>query len=400
MNSVQEILEKCFVRDNMIVIPTEEIERKLYTKFKKHMEVHGFKWKGGNTKSFVPTEGVTAQDALDHAINEPDEDLKQKYQFFPTPEPMVKDLLYFAEIWPENILSDDRTIRILEPSAGRGAILDGIVEKLSDVVDRLNSKGAPLVELYACELWDVNRKHLEKYYPYVKIIGNDFLKLGPEYDNFFDFVIANPPFTGNQDIIHCSKMHEVINSNGRVTSITSTTWLRNTDKKSTTFRTYIDEVARTSGYNSYQNAFIESGTAIQTLILYFEKEPIRIYENHVKGIGDLLWQCGVLDINAAAVYEQLVAMEKKYYAINLDYDKGNISLKQREMYDKELQQKVQKLFNNNLKGLETMGDPRGSCIQVNSNVLKRAYPDINIHRNFGGNWVLGVELWKSNKILE
>lgn len=400
MNTVQDILARCKAVDGKIQIPSEEIDRKLYVKFKKHMEVHGFEWKGGKTKAFVPTDNISAQDALDHAINEPDEDLKQKYQFFPTPESMVVDLLYFAELWPDTILSNDETIRILEPSAGRGAILEGIVDKLSDVVDRLTSKGASLVELYVCELWDVNRKYLEKNFPYVKIIGEDFLQLGPEYDNFFDFVIANPPFTGNQDIIHCSKMHEVVKVTGRVASITSTAWLRNTDKKSTAFRNYIDEVARTSGYNRYQNAFIESGTPIETLILYFEKESIHVYENHVKAIGDLLWKCGVLDINATAVYEKLVALEKRYHDFNIGYANLKISMEMRDSYDKELQSEVQKLFNNNLKGLETMGDPRGSCIQINSAVLRSEYSDVHIHRNFGGNGVLGVELWKSNKILE
>lgn len=85
--------------------------------------------------------------------------------------------------------------------------------------------------------------------------------------NPFDKVIANPPFSNNQDIDHIYKMIEVCKPEfGIVVSIASNHWRNSKYKKETDFRNYlnskgvvIEEIP--------EGAFKENGTMVAACIV-------------------------------------------------------------------------------------------------------------------------------------
>ena len=106
-------------------------------------------------------------------------------------EKIVNQLVDLAEIQPYQ--------SILEPSAGRGAIVKGILDRYSSDVD-----------IDMCELLDLNYNYLKDNF--IEQNSNtslhllqekDFLKLPIEKK--YHRIIANPPFNKNQDIKHILK---------------------------------------------------------------------------------------------------------------------------------------------------------------------------------------------------
>ena len=99
------------------------------------------------------------------------------------------------------------------------------------------------------------------------LIGDDFLKSnGKEYSK----IIANPPFSKNQDITHVYKMFEKLARGGRIVTIMSKHWQNSTNKKETQFREFLEELnAEITDINSGE--FKESGTSIATVIVTIEK---------------------------------------------------------------------------------------------------------------------------------
>ncbi len=101
-----------------------------------------------------------------------------------------------------------------------------------------------------------------------KFKGSDFLV---EYDGTkYDKIIANPPFSKNQDIDHVYKMYDALKEGGTLVTITSTHWQRSTNKKESEFRKWLEE---RDYYMEELEAgtFKESGTNIVTLILKISK---------------------------------------------------------------------------------------------------------------------------------
>jgi len=107
--------------------------------------------------------------------------------FFPTPEPVISKML-------SGIRASGKTI--LEPSAGKGDILDYIV-RFSGA--SIHTRPALLRRLYAIEKEPELQSILrEKGY---RVIDNDFLTFSPEQR--FDAIVMNPPFSqGAKHLIH------------------------------------------------------------------------------------------------------------------------------------------------------------------------------------------------------
>ena len=90
---------------------------------------------------------------------------------------------------------------ILEPSAGRGALIKAINKVLPDKI----------VDCY--EIMELNKTFLNKI-PTANLIGSDFLRFN--ITNLYDKIIANPPFRNNQDIDHIRKMFSCLKEGGNI----------------------------------------------------------------------------------------------------------------------------------------------------------------------------------------
>lgn len=243
MNSI-EVLKKCKVEGNLIKLPNTQLDRKVYMDVKKSIEKIGGKWKGGKVAGFVFSSDPT--DLLSDIAGGKKRNIKQEFQFFATPSKLSERLVSLAD------LKDTDTI--LEPSAGQGAILEHINNKSNATPD-------------CFELMGVNQLILGQSNLRYNLVGDDFLRSD---DKKYSKIIANPPFSKNQDIEHVYKMFEKLNLGGRIVTIMSKHWQISTNKKETNFRMWLNILdAKITNIDS--GAFKESGTSMATLIVVINK---------------------------------------------------------------------------------------------------------------------------------
>jgi len=255
------------INGNRMDLPSS-IRFKHYTEIKRILETAGGKYKNNG---FVFNSD--AQEIYDRLMGGEKVNDKKKFQFYATLEKMASKVIDFACIQEGDL--------VLEPSAGQGGIADFIPKNAT-------------VEVV--EIMEANRKVLkEKGY---NLVGDDFLKL--EGEKVYDKIVANPPFTNNQDIKHLKHMYKLLKEGGTVVCIMSTGWLYNYNKTHIEFRKwlglqpYYTDVQVRAMANSYkpetfarqnedrfdeqvliqtfkEGEFKESGTNVQTCIVVINK---------------------------------------------------------------------------------------------------------------------------------
>ena len=231
---------------NRLELPKEMLSN--YQQVKKALIAAGGKYvKNGFN---FPTDAQEIKDRLcgGEAVND-----KKKFQFFPTPEPLAKRMVKMAEI--------GSGMAVLEPSAGNGAI--------ASVILGLSYASANLTMV---ELNPVMVKELKDKFAYSdsvdQIIEGDFLAYDGDYN--FDRIIANPPFTGNQDIDHIMKMYDYLADDGILVTLSSPSWTFGSHKKQVEFREFLERVgAHTEEVP--EGTFKESGTNIRTMLIKIVK---------------------------------------------------------------------------------------------------------------------------------
>jgi phospholipid N-methyltransferase len=236
----EEVLIQCTVDGNVVKLPNVQLERKLYQDVAKSLNLIGGKWVGGKTFGFVFNSDPT--DLLNQISNGEKRNLKKEYQFFETPSELADKLVNLADLKENDI--------VLEPSAGQGAIIEAILRKNIDC------------QVLAIELMEANSLILNKKGFHHEV--GDFLMIPnqPVYDK----IIANPPFTANQDIDHVKHMYELLKCGGKLVSIASEHWKNSNNKKETEFRNWLSEV-NANIENIPRGAFKTSGTSVGGVII-------------------------------------------------------------------------------------------------------------------------------------
>ncbi|OFY43972.1 MAG: hypothetical protein A2X18_07535 [Bacteroidetes bacterium GWF2_40_14] len=240
----QQILQQCTISGNIVKLPEIQLDRKLYQEVAKALELIGGKWKGGKTAGFVFQEDPT--ELLEQIANGENRNIKKEYQFFATPSDIADWLVELAQIKSDDI--------ILEPSAGQGAIIEAIL--------RTN----PQASVFAIELMDTNSIILNrKGFNHEK---GDFLAIPnqPVYDK----IIANPPFSKNQDIDHIRRMYDLLKFGGRIVSVASKHWQFASGKKETEFRYWLSNMGATV-HEISEGSFKDSGTMVASCIIIIDK---------------------------------------------------------------------------------------------------------------------------------
>lgn len=239
-----EALQQSTVEGNVVKLPPVQLERNIYTAVKNAIEKIGGKWKGGKIQGFVFEQDPTE---LLKRISEGEVcDLKKEFQFYETPDALADKLVELAKI------GDNDTL--LEPSAGRGAIVKAIHRQF------------PIRTVCGYELMELNRTFLQKIEQF-DLLGADFLK---ECSCQFDVIIANPPFTKNQDIEHILHMYKHLYPKGRLVSVASVHWQFATGKREMAFRAWLNTV-NAQIIPIDKGTFKESGTMVESCIILIEK---------------------------------------------------------------------------------------------------------------------------------
>lgn len=244
--SVEEILKHCTLEDNVLRLPQVQFNKKSYAEAKKWIEEAGGRWQGGKVQGFI---FPFNPERVFSILNEGKRcNLAQDFQFFETPPDVADWLVMLAG----GIHEYDK---VLEPSAGRGALVRAIHRSSPDVV----------VDCY--EMMPENKELLSGLGG-INIIGDDFTKstIGKKYTK----IIANPPFSGNQDIRHVRMMYDMLEHGGTLASITSARWEFAEEKTCRDFRKWLEDVGGAK-YEIESGAFKESGTGVRTLAIVIKR---------------------------------------------------------------------------------------------------------------------------------
>lgn len=242
LNPIDAVLAECIVNGLIVTLPNKQLDKKLYSDVKLKLEKIGGKW---NTKAQGFKFEHNPEELLGRVVAGEKVNLKKDFQFFATPSEIVDEMIKKAAL--------KKTDVVLEPSAGRGAIVDKIIKLVKKVE--------------MCEFMKQNRDYLEQDKGY-ELAGEDFLALNTKLK--YDKIIANPPFTKNQDVIHVLKMYEHLKPGGRIVAIMSTSWMTGKQRKQQEFKEFLASL-RAEAQEIEAGAFKDSGTGVPTVMVIIDK---------------------------------------------------------------------------------------------------------------------------------
>ncbi|MGA5767383.1 methyltransferase [Streptomyces pseudogriseolus] len=224
---------------------TGTLDRKLYLDTDKVLKAAGGKW---NRKDRAHLFDGDAADAIEQIILTGQvTSAKQQFGYFPTPAPIVQQLIEHADIQPG--------MRVLEPSAGRGAIALAAV-RAGAVVDCVEIQPEHANAITA------EREHS------ITVLCADFLTTDPQ--PVYDRVVMNPPFARQADITHVKHAYEALKPGGRLVAVMSAGVTFRQTSAAVAFRS---RLAALGGqlHPLPEGAFKESGTGVNTVIAVLPK---------------------------------------------------------------------------------------------------------------------------------
>lgn len=252
-DAARKILSKCVIDDDAIQLPRGEdggknlLDRKLYLELNSVLEALGGKWtKRREAHVFTDTTGAELADRFYTVVETGTFERPQDYGYYPTPDWLVDKMIHAADIAVNH--------RVLEPSAGRGAILLKIQKKVFN--------GA---QLAICELLEENRHVLTAMG--FKVDAVDFMTfdVGPMLDR----VVMNPPFQRSQAPLHVKHAIRQLKPGGRLVSIMPTSIMQRQDRLHREVRA---ELMRHGTIHPLpDDAFRESGTMVRTVLVTYNK---------------------------------------------------------------------------------------------------------------------------------
>lgn len=155
--------------------------------------------------------------------------------FFPTPKPLIERMLDMAEL-------EGDSGSWLEPSAGKGDILEAIFERFP----RRNAVFG-IERMYDLRQLLKLKKRLPHWsgFDLIEREGNDFLEIANKFAQdltFFSRILMNPPFEKGQDIDHLQAAYSILKHRGIVVAVVSEGPFFRQTKKDVAFREWLDEV--------------------------------------------------------------------------------------------------------------------------------------------------------------
>lgn len=240
-NEVLAVLSNLFCTDNTVQITDGQLDRKLYKKVNDVLEALGGTW-SRKLKVHVFESGDT-QELIETAILTGGYTKPGDMGWFPTPINVVERMLKFVGL--------QKDMRVLEPSAGLGAIADEIVSDF------------PTIQIDVVEL-DFERAKVLADKKYNLTQGN-FLEVTP--DRKYDRVIMNPPFAPRQaDIDHVLHAHKFLKSDGQLISVMGAGVKFRENTKTVDFRKFVADHDG-SIVDLPEDSFKLSGTSVNTVLV-------------------------------------------------------------------------------------------------------------------------------------
>ena len=239
-NEVLAVLKESRCEENRLHLP-RQLPRDLYIKTAKILELLGGKW--NRSLAAHVFEGDCAERVDEAVIAGEVTDFKKLYQFYETPPELARRMVAMADV--------REGYRVLEPSAGKGAILKALPPAVHRTAVELNGAMVDLVTL-------TDRVHY-----------GDFLACNGELGSF-DRIIANPPFRSGQDVDHVRHMHHLLKPGGILVTVMSPAWQYRMDKKHADFRTWLEQLDF-EVEDLPEGTFKCSGTNVRALLVTIRK---------------------------------------------------------------------------------------------------------------------------------
>jgi hypothetical protein len=254
MNDLEISISTMMVDGNNLRLPEGNMRN--YAAVKKALITAGGKYQKGGFFSFKEDAAVIqARLVGGEVIN----DVK-KFQYYPTPENLAHELVNRACIGKHH--------KCLEPSAGQGAIAQ-FMECYSLWLIEIMPQNIPVLHRTK---FPANHTH---------IVEKDFLSICDF--NGFDRIVANPPFTKNQDIKHVIHMMRHLAPDGRVVSVMSNSWRSGSHKIQKAFRQFIAD-SDSAIVDIPAGAFKESGTNIAScyVVIDFNEDNLILFNKTLR----------------------------------------------------------------------------------------------------------------------
>jgi len=169
--------------------------------------------------------------------------------FFPTPPSVIERMLELSEIGPEDV--------VLEPSCGKGDIIDAMISHVPNVRVRAIERNHALAEVLTAKGHEVE--------------FGDFL----EHRGSYDRIVMNPPFEDGADMAHIRHAHSLLKPGGRLVSVISEGPFFRVDNKTVAFRDWLEEVCADVERlpdDAFTGAEAFRETAVRTRLVTISKE--------------------------------------------------------------------------------------------------------------------------------
>lgn len=249
------VLRGAVLTSTTVTLPPEKLDRKLYVQVNNVLEAAGGKWDRRMRAHVFPRD---PRELLGLAVETGQiVSKKTELQAFYTPAALAMEVVAFLPNWTPAKM---RSLRVLEPSAGHGALLDPLVQQGvcaknvtcydvdQDAVDVLNGRG-------------------------YRASCHDFLTVvDPALVCAFDVVVMNPPFAKGQAVAHVHHALRFPKVGGRLLAIMPPTWETSRVKAAVALRD-----ALTKSYDGWlvrplpDGSFREAGTDVKVVLLDAER---------------------------------------------------------------------------------------------------------------------------------
>lgn len=243
------------------ILVTPKMSNAEYDELKYIVEYIGGHWKE-RYKGFVFDDSVGGiKDKVEYILDSneirlPDTKIfRIKNQFYPTPDWLARKMVGVADIHPGE--------RVLEPSAGRGSILQYIALKTKNY--------------YAVEYNRDNGEYL-RYLGYrVNITSFERYSQRVSDDKKFDKIVMNPPFSNELDIRHTVLAYNILKQGGTLVGLMAENSIYYDRPITHRFNTFIEET------NAHivevpHGSFKESGTNVDVIMVIIHKKTNNTFQ--------------------------------------------------------------------------------------------------------------------------
>ncbi|BBE51122.1 type 11 methyltransferase [Ferriphaselus amnicola] len=239
VDDVLAVLSRAETNGHALVL-TGQLDRRMYERTNKVLEAAGGKWNRKAKAHLFDNEAATRVDQiiLSGEVDVP----KDEFNFFPSPPAVVERLMELADV--------SHGMRVLEPSAGKGAIAFACAD------------AGARVDCY--ELMEENFVALAGDVRLGSVRHMDFLAQVPEAS--YDRVVMNPPFAKQADIRHVLHALRFLKLGGLLVSVMAASVAFRDNKLTADFR----ELIRQRGGDIEalpEGAFKASGTMVRSVIV-------------------------------------------------------------------------------------------------------------------------------------